>query len=198
MPYVFLRGGINYSPLVYCPCSFSMSEHYCHLYRLPCLLLSVLSSLFKGPDPAVRPSAQVGVWQALTLTHLPIDKVLTVVCCSVFSVWSRIFSSASWKLYIKYSRLLISQYINHCFVLDERDTCIYEYIARNEYFRLFVFTNMNKETKFKSGSKVIPVYHVFGVNVHMLFWTRCYISSLNYCYIVWISNKMLNDMTQNR
>lgn len=165
MPYIFLRGGINYSPLVYCPCSFSMSEHYCHLYRLPCLLLSVLSSLHKGPDPAVRPSAQVGVWQALTLTHLPIDKVLTVVCCSVFSVWSRIFSSASWKLYIKYSGLLISQYINHCFVLvREIRVYVYEYIARNEYFWLFVFTIMNKEKNFKSGSKVIPVY---------CFWSKC-------------------------
>lgn len=74
---------------------------------------------------------------------------------------------------------------------------VYEYIARNEYFWLFVFTNMNKEKNLNQGQKSF-LFIVFGVNVHMLFWTRCYISSLNYCYIVWISNKMLNDMTQNR
>lgn len=78
-----------------------------------------------------------------------------------------------------------------------REIHVYEYIARNEYFWLFVFTNMNKEKNLNQG-QVIPVYRFWSKYVQMLFWTRCYISSLKYCYIVWISNKMLNDMTQNR
>lgn len=79
-----------------------------------------------------------------------------------------------------------------------REIRVYEYIARNEYFWLFVFTNMNKEKNLNQGQKSFLFIMFLGVNVQMLFWNRCYISSSNYCYIVWISNKMLNDMTQNR
>lgn len=135
--YLFLRNNV---PDFHRLKSNLAPKNGCRAYCCQCSHRSV-QKLTQLSDPQLK-------WVCGKHWPWPTYRSIKCLCCSVISVWSRVFSSASCELYINYSRLLRRECINNCFVFYERDTCtVYECIARSASFWLFVFTNMDNSEK---------------------------------------------------